>query len=59
MTPPVVVVGARATVGAATVPVVGAMVPVAVVGAVAVEVDDEVAVEGLVMEMVFWRLMGY
>lgn len=47
------VAGARATVGAATVPVVGTAVPVAVVGAVAVEVDEDVAVEGLTIEMLF------
>jgi len=59
------VVGARATVGAATVPVVGsmkpvagAMVPVEVAGAVAVEVEVEVAVDGEVIEIVFCLLVA-
>jgi hypothetical protein len=42
----------------AIVPVVGAIVPVAVVGAVADEVEEEVAVEGDTMEMVFCLLIG-
>jgi len=37
----------------AIVPVVGAIVPVAVVGAVAVDVEEEVAVEGEVIEILF------
>ena len=58
-------VGARATVGAATVPVVGsmkpvagAMVPVEVAGAVAVEVEVEVADDGEVIEMLFCLLVA-
>ena len=58
---PVLVVGARATVGAvvgAMNPVEGAMVPVVVAGAVAVDVEEDVAVEGETMEIVFCLLMG-
>ena len=45
-------------------PVDGAIAPVVVVGAVAVEVEEEVAVDGEVMEMLFsgtvvCLLMGY
>ena len=40
-------------------PVAGAMAPVVVAGAVAVEVEEEVAVEGETMEIVFCLSTGY